>query len=201
MSTTKSTPAVQSAHELTELLLNWCSGDKTAPDELFPIVYRELKAMAHRQLYNESPGHTLQTTALVNEAYIKLVDQHRVRWQNRAHFFAIAAQMMRRILIDHARGHARQRRGGKLNKISLDEAMIVTDERASDLIALDEALNDLAKVDPRRSRVVELRFFGGLTNEEIAEVLEIAPNTVIRDWNMARAWLYKQLDTVSANGT
>ena len=195
MNRTDRTPAIPPAHELTELLLNWCSGDQAVPDQLFPLVYRELKAMAHRQLYRESPGHTLQTTALVNEAYIKLVDQRRVKWQNRAHFFAIAAQMMRRILIDHARGLARQRRGGNLNKISLDDAMIVADERASELIALDEALCDLAKVDPRRGRVVELRFFGGLSNEEIAEVLDISPNTVIRDWNMARAWLYKQLGT------
>jgi len=180
-------------HELTQLLIDWCNGDESAPDKLFPLVYAELKRMARRYLRKETPGHTLQTTALVNEAYLRLVDQQRVSWHNRAHFYAIAAQMMRRILVDHARSHACARRGGGAGKISLDEVASVSDERAAELIALDEALQSLAEVDERRSRVVELRFFGGLSNAEIAEVLQIAPNTVIRDWNMARAWLYQEL--------
>jgi len=178
---------------LTQLLADWCSGDESVPDKLFPLVYQELKRIARRHLRIETPGHTLQATALVNEAYLRLVDQKRVNWQNRAHFYAIAAQTMRRILVDHARGHARLKRGGDACKVSLDEALTVSAGLAAELLALDEALNELAKVDPRRSRVVELRFFGGLSNSEIAEVLKIAPNTVIRDWNMARAWLYHEM--------
>jgi RNA polymerase sigma-70 factor (ECF subfamily) len=178
---------------VTELLIHWCNGDESVPDKLFPLVYKELKAIARRHLRKESPGHTLQTTALVNEAYLRLVNQKRVHWKNRAHFLAIAAQMMRRILIDHARGHARLRRGGKMRMLSLDEALTVSNDRASELLALDDALNNLAKLDPRRGRVVELRFFGGLSNEEIGEVMQISPNTVTRDWNMARAWLYQEL--------
>jgi len=180
-------------HGLTQLLIDWCNGDESAPDKLFPLVNAELKRTARRYLRKETPGHTLQTTALVNEAYLRLVDQQRVHWQNRAHFYAIAAQTMRRILVDHARSHAREKRGGAAGKISLDEVATVSDERAAELIALDEALQSLAQVDARRSRVVELRFFGGLSNSEIAEVLQIAPNTVMRDWNMARAWLYREL--------
>ena len=180
-------------HELTQLLVDWSNGDETAPDKLFPLVYTELKHTARRYMRKETPGHTLQTTALVNEAYLRLVDQERVHWQNRAHFYAIAATVMRRILVDHARSHARVRRGGGARKVSLDEVAVVSDERAAELIALDEALQSLAQVDARRSQVVELRFFGGLSNPEIAEVLKIAPNTVMRDWNMARAWLYREL--------
>ncbi len=186
-------PAHSSArHELTQLLVDWGNGDESAPDKLFPLIYEELKRTARRYLRKETPGHTLQTTALVNEAYLRLIDQTRVHWQNRAHFFAIAAQMMRRILVDHARKRVRLRRGGGMHKISLDGVAVVSDERAAELIALDEALQHLAKVDVRRSQVVELRFFGGLSNAEIAEVLKIAPNTVMRDWNMARAWLYRE---------
>jgi len=180
-------------HRLTQLLVDWGNGDESAPDKLFPLVYTELKRTARRYLRKETPGHTLQTTALVNEAYLRLVDQTSVQWQNRAHFFAIAATVMRRILVDHARSHARMRRGGGRHKISLDEVAVVSDERAAELIALDEALQSLAKVDARRSQVVELRFFGGLSNPEIGEVLKIAPNTVMRDWNMARAWLYREM--------
>ena len=180
-------------HELTQLLVDWCDGDESAPGKLFPLVYAELKRTARRFMRKETPGHTLQATALVNEAYLRLVDQQRVNWQNRAHFYAIAAQMMRRILVDHARSHAREKRGGAAGKISLDEVATVSDERAAELLALEEALQSLAQVDERRSKVVELRFFGGLSNTEIAEVLKIAPNTVIRDWNMARAWLYREL--------
>ena len=179
--------------QLTQLLIDWCNGDESAPERLFPLVYNELKVIARRYLRKESHEHTLQTTALVNEAYLRLVDQNRVSWQNRAHFFAISAEMMRRILIDHARSHARLRRGGHIRKIDLDEAVNVSDEIAADLVALDEALKQLNQIDERRSRVVELRFFGGLNNEEIAEVLRISPNTVTRDWNMARAWLYNEL--------
>jgi len=178
---------------LTQLLEDWCSGDASVPDRLFPLVYRELKRIARRQLRKETPGHTLQTTDLVNEAYLRLVDQKRVTWQNRAHFYAIAAQTMRRILVDHARGNARLKRGGGAWKVSLDEAAGAAVSQAAELLALDEALRELAEIDPRRSQVVELRFFGGLNNAEIAEVLKIAPNTVIRDWNMARAWLYHEM--------
>jgi len=191
---TKIMPVRSSAsHQLTQLLIDWCNGDESAPDKLFPLVYTELKRTARRYLRKETPGHTLQTTALVNEAYLRLIDQQRVHWQNRPHFYAIAATLMRRILVDHARGHARLRRGGGAGKISLDEVAAVSDERAAELLALDEALQSLAQVDARRSQVVELRFFGGLSNSEIAEVLKIAPNTVMRDWNMARAWLYREM--------
>ena len=141
----------------------------------------------------ERKGHTLQTTALINEAYVRLVDQRHVHWANRAHFFAISAQIMRRILIDHARRHAYAKRGGGAEKVSLDETAIIAGDPASDLLLLDEALNRLAEMDPRRSQVVELRYFGGLSNEEISGVLKISENTVIRDWNMARAWLYQEL--------
>lgn len=191
---TSSIPARTAAQlPLTQLLEDWCSGDASAPDKLFPLVYQELKRIARRQLHKENPGHTLQTTELVNEAYLRLVDQKRVTWQNRAHFYAIAAQTMRRILVDHARSSARLKRGGAIWKVSLDEAAAATVGQAAELLALDEALRELAAIDPRRSRVVELRFFGGLNNSEIAEVLKIAPNTVIRDWNMARAWLYHEI--------
>ena len=185
-------------HRLTQLLAEWARGDASAPDELFPLVYQELKRIARGHFRNETPGHTLQPTALVNEAYLRLIDQTRVKWQDRAHFFAIAAQTMRRILIDHARGRARLKRGGDACRVSIDEAAAVTVVCGAELLALDEALKDLAEIDLRRSRVVELRFFGGLSNAEIAEVLKIAPNTVIRDWNMARAWLYHELNGESS---
>jgi RNA polymerase sigma factor (TIGR02999 family) len=184
-------PATQ--FPLTQLLEDWCNGDESVPDKLFALVYQELKRIARRHLRKEAPGHTLQTTALVNEAYLRLVDQKRVSWQNRAHFYAIAAQTMRRILVDHARSQARLKRGGAVSKVSLDETAVASGGEAVELLALDEALQGLAKIDPRRSKVVELRFFGGLNNSEIAEVLKIAPNTVIRDWNMARAWLYHEM--------
>lgn len=183
----------QSPEQMTRLLLDWGKGDQAALDELMPLIEQELHRIAHQYMNREGPGHTLQTTALVNEAYMRLIDQKSVRWQNRAHFFAIAAQTMRRILIDHARKSARAKRGGKARKISLDEVAVLTQERASELVALDEALERLAAIDPRRGQVVELRFYGGLSNDEIAEVLNISPNTVMRDWNMARAWLYREL--------
>ncbi len=183
----------RSPHEITQLLAEWSNGNQTALDKLYPLVYDELHRMARRYMNRERKGHTLQTTALINEAYVRLVDQKHVHWENRAHFFAISAQIMRRILIDHARLHAYAKRGGGAQKVSLDETALIADERASDLLLLDEALNRLADMDPRRSQVVELRYFGGLNNDEIAGVLKISENTVTRDWNMARAWLYQEL--------
>ena len=182
-----------SQQEVTQLLLDWGGGDRAALEKLLPLVYEELRRMAHRYMNRERPGHTLQTTSLVNEAYLKLCDQTRVRWQNRAHFFAIAAQTMRRILVDHARAQGRAKRGDGAPALSLDEGAQLSPSKAAELIALDDALTSLARLDERRSRVVELRFFGGLSNEAIAEVLDISPNTVTRDWNMARAWLYKEV--------
>ncbi len=180
-------------HEITQLLAEWSEGSQAALDKLYPLVYKELRRLAHGYLKRERKGHTLQTTALINEAYLRLVDQKHVRWANRSHFFGISAQIMRRILIDHARRYDYSKRGGGALKISLDEAAIVAKERGRALLRLDEALNSLAKIDPRRSRVVELRYFGGLNNEEISGVLKISENTVTRDWNMARAWLYQEL--------
>src|ERR1043165_5807474 len=179
--------------EITNLLARWSDGDRAALDKLFPLVFGELRRLAHRDMRREKPGHMLQTTALVNEAYLRVVDQRNVRWQNRAHFFAIASQMMRRILVDHARSRRYDKRGGGVLKISLEEAAVISMERARELVALDAALMALEKIDPRRSRVVEMRFFGGLDNDEIAEVLKIHPNTVTRDWNLARAWLHKEV--------
>jgi len=175
------------------LLAEWSEGNQAALDKLYPLVYNELRRLAHGYLRRERKGHTLQTTALINEAYLRLVDQKRVHWANRSHFFAISAQIMRRILIDHARRYDYAKRGGGAQRISLDEAAVVAKERARELLMLDEALNGLTKIDPRRGRVVELRYFGGLNNEEIAAVLKISENTVTRDWNMARAWLYQEL--------
>jgi RNA polymerase sigma factor (TIGR02999 family) len=181
-------------HQITGLLAEWSSGNQAALDELYPLVYDELRRMAHRYMARERKGHTLQTTALINEAYLRLVEQHNVTWQNRAHFFGISAQIMRRILIDHARRYEYSKRGGGANRISLEEVALVAKECAGELLALDEALDRLNKIDQRRSQVVELRFFGGLDNQEIASYLKISENTVTRDWNMARAWLYGQLN-------
>lgn len=178
---------------LTQLLVAWSDGDQKALDELFPLVYDELRQVARRQMRRERPGHTLRTTALVNDAYLRLVDQREVRWQNRAHFFAIAARMMRRILVDHARAKRYEKRGGGAAHVPLEEAAVLAHGREGEIVALDEALTALAEIDPRRARVVELRYFGGLSNEEIGEVLKVSPNTVTRDWNMARAWLYQEL--------
>lgn len=186
-------PTSDSPEEMTQLLVDWSEGDQAARDQLIPLVAQELHRIAHHHMNREGPGHTLQTTALVNEAYLRLIDQKHVRWQNRAHFFAIAAQTMRRILIDHARKHARAKRGGGLHKVSLDEVAVLSQERASEVVALDEALERLALIDPRRAQVVELRFYGGLDTNEIAEALRISPNTVTRDWNLARAWLSREL--------
>jgi RNA polymerase sigma factor (TIGR02999 family) len=183
------------ADEVTALLDAWSDGDRSALDRLLPLVHEELHRLAHRSLQREREGHTLQTTALVNEAYLRLVDQRRARWQNRSHFFAIAAQLMRRILIDHARRIAYAKRGGGAPRVSLDEACIVADERAAELVALDDALQSLARVDERKSRVVELRYFGGLSVEETAEVLSVHPDTVTRDWRRARAFLRREMES------
>jgi RNA polymerase sigma factor (TIGR02999 family) len=195
---TRSTP---SPHNVTELLIAWSNGSQDAIEQqLFPLVYEELRRLAHRYMRRERPGHSLQTTAVVHEAYLRLIDQNHVQWQNRAHFFAIAAQMMRRILITHAQSRSYAKRGGGTLNVSLDEAAILSRARASELIALDEALTSLTAIDPRRSQVVELRFFGGLSNEEIAEVLKISTNTVTRDWNVAKAWLYREMTKEQADG-
>ncbi|HKU73902.1 MAG TPA: sigma-70 family RNA polymerase sigma factor [Pyrinomonadaceae bacterium] len=183
---------------ITQLLAEWRDGNQSALDELYPLVYDELHRLARRYMSRERKGHTLQTTALINEAYVRLVGQ-KVNWANRSHFFAISAQIMRRILIDHARRHAYAKRGGGAQQVSLDEAATVTPDQSTELIRLDEALTSLSEMDPRRSQVVELRYFGGLNNEEIAGVLNVSENTVTRDWNMARAWLYQQLTGSGAN--
>lgn len=186
------TPPI-SPHEITQLLAEWTGGNQAALDKLYPLVYDELRRMAHRFMRRERKGHTLQTTALINEAYLRLVEQKNVHWANRSHFFSISAKIMRRILVDHARQYAYLKRGGGAHQVSLDEAALVTKDRARELLLLNDALDDLAKLDPRRSQVVELRYFGGLSNDEIAEFLKISANTVTRDWNMARAWIYQQL--------
>jgi RNA polymerase sigma-70 factor, ECF subfamily len=181
-----------SPQELTQLLAAWSDGDRSALDKLLPMVADELHRLAHRYMSHERPDHTLQTTALVNEAYLKLIDQKVVHWQNRAHFFGIAAQIMRRILIDHARKHLGAQRGGG-KTISLDEVAVVSDQRAAELVALDEALTSLAKLDERKGRVVELRYFGGLSVAETAEVLGVSPDTITRDWRRAKAFLRREL--------
>jgi RNA polymerase sigma-70 factor (ECF subfamily) len=185
--------AQPSPHEVTRLLVAWSSGDEAALEHLMPLVYDELRRLARRYMHSERPGHTLQTTALVNEAYLRLVHWRDVQWQNRAHFFAVSAQIMRRILVDFARSRDYAKRGGGAHQVSLDEAAIVPGGRGADLVALDEALNALAELDARQSRVVELRFFGGLSLEEIAEVLKVSVGTVRRDWSLARAWLHREL--------
>jgi RNA polymerase sigma factor (TIGR02999 family) len=174
---------------VTQLLIDWSRGDKAALDQLMPLVYDELRRLAKRHMARERPDHTLQTSALINEAYLRLVDQKDVHWQNRAHFFAVAAQVMRHILIDHARSYHYTKRGAGAHKIPLDEAAVFTAQRAGEFIALDDALVTLAELDSRRSQVVELRFFGGLSIEETAEVMKISPATVHREWRAAKAWL------------
>jgi RNA polymerase sigma factor (TIGR02999 family) len=180
-------------HELTQLLVDWSNGDRAALDKLMPLIDEELRRLAHRYMTRERAGHTLQTTALVNEAFLRLVNRKNLQWQNRAHFFGIAAQLMRTILVDHARSHASAKRGGGARKLELDEAMVVSQQKASEVIALDDALNQLALLDPQQSRIVELRFFGGLTVEEAAEVLQVSPATIKREWSTAKAWLYHEL--------
>jgi len=179
------------SENVTGLLVDWRNGDQTAYERLVPMVYAELHRLAHHYMSRERADHTLQTTALVNEAYVRLVDQKRTNWQNRAQFFGICAELMRRILVDYARQHQNQKRGGGAQRVTLDETAQVTEEKTTDLVTLDEALESLAKFDPRKARVVELRFFGGLNVDETAEVMGIHANTVIRDWSAARSWLYK----------
>lgn len=178
--------------EVTDLLAAWRDGDNSALEKLLPVVEAELHRLAHRYMSHERKDHTLQTTALVNEAYLKLVEQ-RVPWRSRAHFFAIAAQIMRRILIDHARKHLGPQRGGGAKTVSLDEVAVISDDRASEVLALDEALQQLSRLDPRKSRVVELRYFGGLSVDEIAAVLQVSPDTITRDWRRAKAFLRREL--------
>ncbi|MBV8857812.1 MAG: sigma-70 family RNA polymerase sigma factor [Acidobacteria bacterium] len=181
------------ASNITELLQAWSGGDKSALDELLPLVEKELHDLASHYMRRERPGHILQTTALVNEAYLRLIDQRDVKWQNRAHFFAISACIMRRILLNHARDRRRLKRGGSGFQVSLSEASVISAEKSDELLALDEALGRLAAIDERKGRVVELRFFGGMSVEEVAEVLEIGTATVMRDWNMAKAWLMREM--------
>lgn len=180
-------------HELTQLLKAWSNGEEEALEKLAPLVHAELYRLAKRYMSRERPDHLLQTSALINEAYIRLIDWKAVRWQNRAHFFGVAAQMMRRILVDFARRRPRVDRDTEAIGMSLDDAMTVASERDPDLLALDEALEGLAKIDERKSRIVELRFFGGLSVDETAEVMQMSSITVIREWNKAKAWLYREL--------
>ena len=180
-------------NEVTQLLVAWSNGDSVARDALMPLVHDELRRLAHRYMGRERGNHTLQTSALVNEAYLRLIDQKDVHWQNRAHFFGIAAQMMRRILVDYARKRGFAKRGGNLQCVPLEQVMIVSPERAAEVVALDDALNSLADLDQRKSQIIELRFFGGLSIEETAEVLGVSPGTVMRDWTFAKAWLRREI--------
>jgi len=189
-----------STHEVTQLLLAWSDGDQTALEKLTPLVYAELHRRAERYMRHERAGNPLQTTALVNEAYVRLIDLKQVRWRNRAHFFGIAAMLMRNILVDFARARLRAERGGYKQQVSLEEAAVVSKERGPDFIALDDALKSLAEIDPRRSRMVELRFFGGLSVEETAEALNVSPRTVMREWSLARDWLYRELSKGKKTG-
>jgi len=178
---------------VTGLLRAWSEGDQKARDELLPLIYGELRRRAAAHLRRERRGHSFQPTALVHEAYLRLVEQ-KVPWQNRAHFFGLASEMMRRILVDHARGRKRSKREGGWTRVELDEAVAISEQRDIDLVLLDQALQELSELDPRHGRIVELRFFGGLTLEETAEVLGVSPATVKRDWSLARAWLYRRLN-------
>jgi RNA polymerase sigma factor (TIGR02999 family) len=183
----------RSSAEVTQLLQEWSNGHEQALDHLVPQIHRELRKLAASYLRKERPDHTLQATALVNEAFLKLIDQRAVKWQNRAHFFGIAAQAMRRILVDYARAHSAGKRGDGVRAVPLDDAVVIGAMPDTDLLALDEALTRLATIDPQQSRVVELRFFGGLTMEETAEVMHISPATVGREWRMAKAWLFAEI--------
>jgi RNA polymerase sigma factor (TIGR02999 family) len=185
-------PGGPAGEDVSTLLRAWSDGDQSALERLTPVVYDELHRLARRYMKGERSGHSLQTTALVNEAYMRLVDYERMQWQNRAHFFAVSAQLMRRILVEHARRH-NLKRGGGVQHVALDEAALVDSDQDADLVALDDAMNGLARIDPRKVQVVEMRFFGGLSVEETAEVLKVSPVTVKRDWRAARAWLYREL--------
>ena len=187
------------AGEVSKLLRDWSDGDQSSLEKLIPIVYEQVHDLAARYMKRERPGHSLQTTALVNEAYMRLVDYKSMRWRDRAHFFAVSAQLMRRILVEHARRH-NLKRGGRVPHLSLEEAAEVGGERSADLVGLDDAMNELARLDPRKVQVVEMRFFGGLSVEETAEVLNISSITVMRDWNTAKAWLYRNLTHGKTDG-
>src|SRR5215207_7877274 len=185
--------STQSPKEISRLLLAWGDGDQSALEDLAPLVHEELRRLAHHYMRGERRGHTLQTSALINEAYIRLIDWKDARWQNRAHFFGVSAQLMRRILVDFARDKQYLKRGGGVLRVSLGEAAAFTDCQSADLVALDEALIALAEVDPRKSQVVEMRFFGGLSVKEVAEVLNVSEETVMRDWRLAKVWLLREL--------
>ena len=182
-----------SLNDVTQLLVAWGNGDQAARDQLMPLVYAELHRLAHRHIKKERPGHTLQTSALVNEAFVRLVDQRDVHWQSRAHFFGIAAQMMRRILVDYARKRRFAKRGGNQLQVSLNEELVAANQRSAEVVLLDDALTQLAEIDERKSKVVELKFFGGLSIEETAEALGVSPGTVMRDWTLAKAWLRRAM--------
>ncbi len=187
-------PPTVSSSEVTRLLVDWGNGDEKALDKLMPLVYKELRKLAHRHLQKERAGHTLLTTDLVHEAYLRLVDQHSVQWQNRAHFFGIAAQLMRRILVDRARRRRRVKRGGGATMVSLGDGGVLSSQTDVNLVELDEALKKLAELDTRKARIVELRFFGGLSVDETADFIKTSPVTVMRDWKMAKAWLHRALN-------
>jgi RNA polymerase sigma-70 factor (ECF subfamily) len=186
-------------NEISGFLRAWSDGDQSALDRLTPVVYEELRHLAHHYMQRERPGHTLQTTALVNEAYMRLVDYRRMKWQDRAHFFAVAAQVMRRILVDHARSQ-NVKRGGRVQHVALDDVAVVSSDRTGDMVALDDAMNALARLDPRKMQIIEMRFFGGLSVEETAEVLKVSPATVRRDWSIAKFWLYRELGGGTGDG-
>ena len=179
--------------EVTQLLISWSHGDKAALEELVPLVEAELRRLAKQYMARENPGHTLQTSALINEAYIRLIDQQNVPWQNRSHFFGVAAQVMRHVLIDHARSYTYAKRGGGARRVSLPDLPDLTEQRGAELVALDDALKSLAIIDRRKSQIIELRFFGGLTIEETAEAMNISPITVTREWRSAKAWLRREM--------
>jgi RNA polymerase sigma factor (TIGR02999 family) len=187
--------------DVTALLLEWSKGNQEALNELAPLVYNELRQLAARQLRHERPGHTLQSTALVHEAYLKLIDQHRVQWHDREHFFAVASQMIRRILVNYARVRNSSKRGGGKTALSFDDSIALPGRKDMDLVALDDALASLSQIDPQQERIIELRFFGGVSIEGTAKVLGISPSTVNRNWNLARAWLYRELTRSAAHGT
>ncbi|MEO8050954.1 MAG: sigma-70 family RNA polymerase sigma factor [Acidobacteriota bacterium] len=192
-------PSELDTKDISKLLRAWSDGDQSALNGLTPIVYNELRRLAPRYMERERPGNTLQTTALVNEAYMRLVDYTRMQWQDRAHFFAVSAQVMRRILVDHARSH-NIKRGRGVQHVALDEVAVLSGDRSDDLVALDDALNALAHLDPRKVQIIEMRFFGGLSVEETAEVLKVSPATVRRDWSIAKFWLYRELGGGNADG-
>ena len=186
------------SQDVTQLLMKWSDGDPAALDNLIPLVYDDLRRLAHHYLRSERAGHTLQTTALAHEAYFRLASQKKVDWQNRGHFFAVCAKIMRRILVDYARGRGSAKREGEARRTSLDEAATLGQQRRADIVAVDEALKELEAIDPRKSEVVELRFFGGLTIEETAEILKVSHATVEREWSTAKAWLYREISGSNA---